>query len=690
MKKLQKKWMKKPGKIPVRFGKKKGNRKILYTLLIAFMIPMLLSMILGYVSYRKAKSTVLKQYKEAAADTVSAMSLYMEEVMGNVEGKALEIVTGDSFVKYYTKYYKQKDQTGMEYYKDIKKELSKVKAANEAVGQYHVLAGRGTSISSTPTVFDETSYTLFGEQEGAPLVKKETQNLWMVEHPYLDEVTLRAQPYGLSFAKAYFKGECCLVIDISEDTTQTILDGLLLGEGGRAAILTDNGAELYEDGEKASEGVLREYLPEKVEETGSCNVKYQGEKYLMVYAPVGNSGILLCTMVPEKTMLKQVSGIRNTTLIIILITAVLSLVIGISISSGISKDLKRTCGQLDEAAKGDFSREFITKRTDEFMLLNNSITNMLSNMRSLLSKMLQFEEAVTASSTRVLKQTGNLQTTFQNISQSAIRMSEGVEKQAEDSETSLRKMIELSDSVNEVVGDADEIGIMTKSASGAIEQGQTMVGALQAEADRTMQITSVLVEDIQKINVCSQDIEEFVGTMDDIAGQTNLLALNASIEAARAGESGRGFSVVAEEIRKLAEQSKEAGNSIREIVRNIQQVSDKATESMECAGKSMAAQQEAMQQTIEVFGKINDTVEQMIQGLNRVLAGMGIISRNKEEVLVAIQNISRVSDDTSADTKQVSGIVQNEMYSVSELAQNAQKLMDDMKELDEIMHQFII
>ena len=244
--------------------------------------------------------------------------------------------------------------------------------------------------------------------------------------------------------------------------------------------------------------------------------------------------------------------------------------------------------------------------------------------------------------------------------------------------------------MNEVVGDADEIGTMTKSAAGAIEQGQTMVGALQEEADRTMQITSVLVEDIQKINVCSLDIEEFVGTMDDIAGQTNLLALNASIEAARAGESGRGFAVVAEEIRKLAEQSKAAGNSIREIVKNIQRVSDKATESMECAGRSMAAQQEAMQQTIDVFVKINDTVEQMIQGLNRVLAGMGIISRNKEEVLEAIQNISKVSDDTSTDTKQVSDIVQNEKCSVSELAQNAQRLMDDMKELDEIMHQFII
>ena len=97
-----------------------------------------------------------------------------------------------------------------------------------------------------------------------------------------------------------------------------------------------------------------------------------------------------------------------------------------------------------------------------------------------------------------------------------------------------------------------------------------------------------------------------------------------------------------------------------------------------------------MQQTIDVFVKINDTVEQMIQGLNRVLAGMGIISRNKEEVLAAIQNISKVSDDTSTDTKQVSDIVQNEKCSVSELAQNAQRLMDDMKELDEIMHQFII
>lgn len=666
------------------------SQRILYTLLAAFMVPMVLSIILGSVSYMKAKSTVLKQYRDSATETVSAMSLYMEEVTGNLQGKALEIVVDDSFVKYYTKYYKEKGTEAQGYYKAIKKNLSTMRGANDAIEQYHVFAENGNPISSTSTVFADGTYGSFGEQEGAPIVGKDTQNLWLVNHPYLDSVATRTQPYGLSFVKAFFKGNGCLVIDISEETTQQILDGLLLGDGGKAVIITADGEELYETGEKAEEGAIRSLLPETIEEIGNCNARYNGEKYLMVYAPVGSTGMVLCTLVPERTMLKQVSGIKVTTLLITLLAAVLSLVIGIVISSGISGELERVSGQLDEVAKGDFSKEFSTQRKDEFMLLNMSVTHMLRNIQGLLSKMLRFGEAVADSSDRVLDKAGNLQQTFEDISESVMRVSDGVERQAEDSEKGLEMMVELSDYVNDVVGDASNISSMTQSATQAIGQGQTMVSSLRTEADTMVQMTKNLVEDIQKISTCSLDIEEFVVTMDEIASQTNLLALNASIEASRAGENGKGFAVVAEEIRKLAEQSKTAGNNIRRIVGNIQDVSNVATESVETAEKNMILQQESLQQTIEVFDQINDTVEQMIQGLNRLLLGMNTINKNKEEVLTAIQNISKVSEDASVDTKQVSGAIQAQMESVSELAEDARKLMNDMVELDETMHQFTI
>ncbi|MCM1499821.1 MAG: methyl-accepting chemotaxis protein [Clostridium sp.] len=666
------------------------NQRILYTLLAAFMVPMVLSIILGSVSYLTAKSTVLKQYKTSATETVSAMGLYLEEVTGNLEGKALEIVVDDSFVKYYTKYYKEKGSEAQGYYKAIEKNLRTMKGANDAIEQYHVFAENGNPISSTSTVFAEGTYELFGEQEGAPIFNKDKQNLWLINHQYIDSVASRTQPYGLSFVKSFFKGNGCLVIDIGDETTQEILDGLLLGDGGKAVIITADGEELDETGTKTEGGTVRSLLPDTIEEIGNCNAKYDGEKYLMVYAPVGSTGMILCTMVPERTMLRQVSGIKVTTLLITLLAAILSMVIGIVISSGISGELERVSGQLDEVAKGDFSKEFSTQRKDEFMLLNMSVTHMLRNIQGLLSKMMRFGEAVADSSDRVLDKAGNLQQTFEDISESVMRVSDGVERQAADSEKGLEMMVELSDRVNDVVGDASNISSMTQSATQAIGQGQTMVSSLRTEADTMVQMTQNLVEDIQKISTCSLDIEEFVVTMDEIASQTNLLALNASIEASRAGENGRGFAVVAEQIRKLAEQSKTAGNNIRKIVGNIQDVSNVATESVETAEQNMILQQESLQQTIEVFDRINETVEQMIEGLNRLLTGMNTINKNKEEVLSAIQNISKVSEDASLDTKQVSGTIQAQMESVSELAEDARRLMDDMVELDETMHQFTI
>lgn len=669
-----------------------GNQRILYTLLAAFMVPMLLSVVLGSVSYMTARSTVLKEYRKSASDTVDAMCLYMQEVMGNVEGKALEAVASDSFVKYYTKYYKQKNEEAMGYFKDTEHTLALMKGGG-AVGtieQYHVFAPEGVSISSTPTVFEQDTYSQFGENEGAPVVNKKVQNEWLIEHAYLDGVVSRANSYGLSYVKSFFKGDGCLVVDIKSDVTQEMLDGLLLGEGGKAAIMTKDGAWLNESGEKSTDDTIRQLLPETIEETESVNIKYKGTKYLMVYSPVGKGDLILCTMVPQKTVLKKVSGIRTITILITLLTAILSLVIGVVISSGISEELKKVSGELENVANGDFSKELSTKRNDEFRLLNTSVMHMLRNIRKLLSNMLRFGDAVTRSSDKVLDKAGNLKESFESISDSVMRMSDGVGKQAADSEKGLEMMVELSDKVNDVMEEADGIGAMSKQAALAIEEGQTMVTTLREESTATMQMTNVLAEDIKKINTCSVDIDEFVATMDNIAGQTNLLALNASIEASRAGDSGRGFAVVADEVRKLAEQSKEAGNNIREIVMNIQQVSKTATVSAGSVEQKMMSQQEAMQQTIRVFGEISETEERMIHAVNRVLAGMDVINKNKDEVLVAIQNISEVSESASSDTRQVSDVIQSQMDSVMELAEDARKMMDDMTELDELMHQFTI
>lgn len=113
-------------------------------------------------------------------------------------------------------------------------------------------------------------------------------------------------------------------------------------------------------------------------ETGSKEVTYKGEKYLYVYSPVGDTKIMLCSLIPYSNIVADALAIRNTTVIFVILAAIIAMVVGSAIAVSISKTLKVTIRSLDRVAEGDLTVSFKTKRRDEFRLLNDSLNHMLS------------------------------------------------------------------------------------------------------------------------------------------------------------------------------------------------------------------------------------------------------------------------------------------------------------------------
>ena len=417
-------------------------------------------------------------------------------------------------------------------------------------------------------------------------------------------------------------------------------------------------------------------------------MKFDGDKYLFSVSPIGNTGMSVVGLVPEKTILSAASEIRAFTIIFVLIAAVVALLIGMVISNGISKEVGKLNKQMKKVSDGDFTTEFLTNRNDEFMLLANGMTDMLHMIRQLMQNVVTFIGTVNESSEEVSGTANAMSVSMQDINTAMEEVAQGVGSQAEDTESSLKEMSGFSDKLNIVYHGTAEMKENSDQAMEAIEKGKQMVYELSDKSKAAAEITNILIQNIAEVEENSANIGSIIETIREIADQTNLLSLNASIEAARAGEAGKGFAVVAEEIRKLAEQSAEAGTHIREIVTVIQQKTEITSDSAKRAEEFLNNQAESIEGTVDIFSEINTNVTELIRVLGEVSNNMDNMITEKESVLQSIRNIAAVSEETAASAEEVTATVNAQLPEAEKLAEEAEKLSEEVSTLQEVLAKY--
>lgn len=678
----------------------RGNSKhsIMQTLLLGFLVPVILMVALGIVSYNTASSSILSKYKESAMSTVSAVGNYCNLVCDSISSKALELVTNSDVGNYYEKYYKKQDGDAMEAFRSAKSIISNTKSTSKYVFSCSVIPEGGSYLSTLTGGMTDNPYGDFTEtKEGSFFAENASiRNKWMGYHTYLDEnMNSTPEKYALVFYQRMLKNNTVLVLDVDMNVAMDMLDQMDFGNGSIRALVSEDGREIVsvqgkEEPAEKTYFIGNAFFEESksAEETGSRDVKLDGKKYVYIYTPVGKTGVMICALIPRNNLLSQVGTIKYITIIMVILAAGAALAIGAYISMGISKTVKSMTTGLAAVAEGDLSKDFATKREDEFKILTSSLNAMIESMRTLMLDMKGFGAKVNELSADVSDKTTAVSTSMGDIAVAMDEVAKGVQNQAEDTETSNEKMLDFSDNINAVTEKTGDMGAAADKAIDAVEKGKIIVQDLSSKSDTTVSLTRVLVEDISAVQQSSEEIKSFVDVINSIAGQTNLLSLNASIEAARAGEAGRGFAVVAEEIRKLADQSKESGNRIKEIVENIGNTTDKTTVSAKKAEEMVNEQAAALFKTVEVFGLIHSCVGELVEGIRTITLRLKIIMEEKELVQSSIQNISAVSEEVAASTEEVTATLGEQVSVIQSLKDEVEKLKEDAQQLNESIEKF--
>ena len=663
-----------------------GLRGIQVKLIGAFMIPVILFVIIGFMIYSKCSTTLNSTYEASANTSVGTLEEYLGLGFENIELMATRLSINSAITSYYTGSEVKSESMLM----DTKVALSNESTADKFIDHIIVCAKSGTACSEKGAIRGDV-YNAFVESEEGKNVESEIGmgSMWISSHPAIDEVTgYDSDEYALSLVTVLKnnsnKSVGYIIIDVKTSFIQDILDNAQISDNSIKGFVLEDGSQVlsgdsdikFTDTDFYQEALAGENLQ------GSKEVSYEGADYLFTYSRIEGTNMLVCAMVPQKEMMAGAQAILRYTLIAVAICAVIAIVVGSVLASGISKAIRKVNRVLKKTSDGDLTGQISMKRKDEFNVLSSSITNMIGSMKDLILKMTNVSGHVSDSAVQVGTNSEVLLEVTRDITEAVDYINSGISQQAQDTESCLEQMNGLAERINVVHENTDEISEIAQEAQGAIENGMVIVANLGEKVQGTTEVTETIIREIRELNKESIAINSIIGTINEIAEQTNLLSLNASIEAARAGEAGRGFAVVSEEIRKLAEQSGNAGNQIGEIINHIQERLAATIETAGLAGESVAFQTEALNNTVDVFKNISQQVSKLAEDVEKITQSVGGIEQAKEDTMNAIESISTTSNQTESASEELARSTEKQLQAVEVLNDAVKRLQMDAEDLD--------
>ena len=410
------------------------------------------------------------------------------------------------------------------------------------------------------------------------------------------------------------------------------------------------------------------------------NININGKEYYVYYMPLGKPGDVRGMAFAGKES-SIVNEARNTlywvTVIAAIILILVILVVTILLSRKISTPLRNIANNIKKLSNGESVTIRANSSIQETVSLIESAKKLSSALNNSISKIRSSAEELKASmesTTTLAKQSA---TGTDHITKSMDSLSRATETMAESVQAINSNVISMGSMIDNIVENTDHLNASSSNMLTANEEAADCIFNMTTSSSKSANAIETISRKITDTNNSIGKIEEMVGFITEIADQTNLLALNASIEAARAGETGRGFGVVAEEIKHLAEQSNNSAQRITEIVSEISEQSEECVSQSREVEKIISEEQRLLSITRDKFNILDSEIKTSVQEINSVSAITDELNTIKEVITNAVSDLSAISEETAATNEEVTN-------SISQISKNVVRVSNDSEHMNEL------
>ncbi|MGK0464876.1 methyl-accepting chemotaxis protein [Clostridium sp.] len=428
-------------------------------------------------------------------------------------------------------------------------------------------------------------------------------------------------------------------------------------------------------------------------ETGIDEYEFDGIEKFVGFAPVKGTDWSFAVVISTTEVLSELDSLK----ISVLVSSILFLLMGFAIvyliSNNISKGIKTNSKHLDLLAKGDLSEEVSNKymkSKDEVGVMTTSMKLMQDSIRSMIVKIKENSGSINMQSENLSSVAEEISSASLNVAEAINQVAQGTGSQSEDLINVTEILDRFSNKLSGMVSEIQVVDSNSREISSMASESSSDMNKLNQSVTKVSDSFKSFNGKIIGLGEGISKINEITNIINSIAGQTNLLALNAAIEAARAGEAGKGFSVVADEIRKLAEQSKLSSGSITELISEISKNTEIIVQDSVEMDNELINQVSIINSSITSFTKIIESVNEVIPKIETVKNSAEDIDKEKNAIMGRVDGVSSVALEVSASAEEIAASSEEMNASTEEVVSAAQILSNMTGEMLEQVNKFKI